>query len=75
MTLIKPIFDEIRPDRGRGETKHPLRAWLEEQEFIFVPVDDETEKNATFLGEEYKTREVGKGANLNDIRLIAYAKQ
>ncbi len=88
ITVIQPIFDEIQSDGDGDEDeertfedeekrgKYPVRMWLEEQEFISVPVDDKAESKAASLRKKYGTRERprSRGANLNDIRLIAYAK-
>lgn len=80
--LIKPIFVEIDPipsadnkltvDKKRE--KYPLRMWLQENDFVETPVNDNISPVSLELEKEYEINDVSKGAGQKDITLIAYAK-
>jgi len=78
--LIKPIYEQIDPvsesDRNKTDAqkreKYPLRMWLQQQGFAATPVDDETEQCSLELEQTYQTDNGSKGADQNDIKLIAY---
>jgi hypothetical protein len=80
--LIKPIFVEIDPispadnkltvDKKRE--KYPLRMWLQENDFVETPVNDDISPVSLELEKEYEINDVSKGAGQKDITLIAYAK-
>ena len=80
--LIKPIFDEIDPissseqrlPEDKKKKKYPLRVWMEENQFSATPVTDHVLVTSLNLEMEYETNNNPKGANQNDITLIAYAK-
>ncbi len=86
LILIKPIFDEIEPmsseDRktlknpsdGKLREKYSLRLWMESSGFTPIPISDDIDGKALELERKYQTDNYGKGANQNDIKLIAYAK-
>lgn len=82
IVLIKPIFDEIDPisssDQKLSEEakkgKYPLRIWMEDNHFTAAPVADSVRAASLSLEMEYETNDNPKGANQNDITLIAYAK-
>ncbi len=79
--LIKPIYDEIDPisDRNKSDNekrgKHPLRMWLKDNGFTETPVDNRVEKISLGLEQKYEIDNNSKGANEQDIKLIAYAKE
>lgn len=79
--VIKNIFDEIDPPSLSMKTeearkKHPLRAWLINNQINYVQVPRGVENTSLLLERKYQIQpDVGKGANQNDIILIAYAKE
>jgi len=80
--LIKPIFDEIDPissadrkmPKDKKKKKYPLRVWMEDHQFIGTPITDDVKAMSLNLEKEYETNNNPRGANQNDITLIAYAK-
>lgn len=80
--LIKPIFDEIDPissadrkmPRDKKIEKYPLRMWMEDNQFMATSVADDVKAMSLNLEKEYETNNNPKGANQNDITMIAYAK-
>jgi len=82
LVLIKPVFDEIDPissadknlSKKKKIEKYPLRAWMIENCFDAEPISDEINAVSLGLEKEYETNNNPKGANQNDITLIAYAK-
>ncbi len=77
--LIKPIFDEIEPilnkkSREQLENDHPVRLWLTEKLNIKeTPIDNGVNQRALELMNKYETDEGPRGANSEDIKLIAFA--
>ncbi len=82
IVLIKPIFDEIDPisspdqklPEDKKKEKYPLRVWMEDNQFASTPVVDSVKAVSLDFEKEYETNNNPKGANQNDITLIAYAK-
>ena len=82
LVLIKPVFDEIDPissadkklPKEKKIEKYPLRVWMIENHFDAEPITDEINAVSLELEKEYETNNDPKGANQNDITLIAYAK-
>lgn len=82
IVLIKPIFDEIDPilssdqslPKDKKKEKYPLRVWMEDNQFTATPIADDVKAISLNLEKEYETNNNPKGANQNDITLIAYAK-
>lgn len=80
--LIKPIFDEIDPisppdqrlPEGKKKEKYPLRVWLDDNLFTATPITDHVKAVSLGLEKEYETNNNPKGANQNDITLIALCK-
>ena len=80
--IIKPIFDEIDPispsHKKKSESElrelYPLRMWLiKDAQIEPTPIGDDVKDRALQLEAKYETKETGRGANKNDIKLIAYA--
>ena len=77
--FIKPIFDEIEPVFGRTkredlEKYHSVRLWLQEKlQIQATPINDDVEQLALDLMNKYETDTHPKGANSEDIKLIAFA--
>lgn len=82
LVLIKPVFDEIDPissadknlPKAKKREKYSLRVWMIENYFDAEPITDEINAVSLELEKEYETNNNPKGANQNDITLIAYAK-
>ena len=82
LVLIKPVFDEIDPissadkklPTDKKREKYPLRVWMTENYFDAEPITDEINAVSLDLEKEYETNNNPKGANQNDITLIAHAK-
>lgn len=82
LVLLKPIFDEIEPmtsdDRKRPlklkQERFALRLWLETNRFPVMEVSHDMNCESLRLEKEYQIRNFGKGANQNDVMLIACAK-
>jgi len=82
LVLIKPVFDEIDPVSSadnkmpptKKREKYPLRIWMIENHFEATEITDEINAVSLDLEKEYETNNNPKGANQNDITLIAYAK-
>jgi len=82
ITLIKPIYDEINPmsesDKNKTDAekteKYPLRMWLQKRDFTETPIDEKVERLSLELEKKYETDTNSRGADQNDIKLIAYAK-
>ena len=82
IVLIKPIYDQIDPisasdnklNQAKKAEKYPLRMWLEKNGFEATLIGDEVQKLSLILEKEYQTTNKSKGADLNDITLIAYAE-
>jgi hypothetical protein len=80
--LIKPIFDEIDPissadkklSKEKKHEKYPLKMWMADNGFVATPVSDSVNDASLNLEMEYETNNNPKGANQNDITLVAYAK-
>ncbi len=80
--LIKPVFDEIDPispsdqrlAKNERQDKYPLRVWMENNQFAATLITDATNSISLNLEKDYETNNNPKGANQNDITLIAYAK-
>ena len=80
--LIKPIFVEIDPipsaDNKLTDDKkrenYALRMWLQDNNFIDTPVNDDISSVSLELEKEYEISDISKGAGQNDMTLIAYAK-
>lgn len=80
--LIKQIYDEIDPisdnDKRKSQNekrkKYPLRMWLIENRLTETSIDSRVEKLSLELEEKYETDKDSRGANQQDIKLIAYAK-
>ncbi len=80
--LIKPVFDEIDPissadkklPMAKKREKYSLRVWMIDNHFDAEPITDEINAVSLELEKEYETNNDPKGANQNDIILIAYAK-
>lgn len=80
--LIKPIFAEIDPISSvdnkltidKKREKYPLRMWLQENNFVETPVNDDINSLSLELEREYEITDISKGAGQKDITLIAYAK-
>lgn len=80
--LIKPIYEQIDPmsqdDRNKSDAekrkKYPLRMWLIENYFEGVSIDNDVEEISLKMEREYEITDTSKGADHNDIKLIAYAK-
>jgi len=80
--LIKPIYDEIDPisdnDKRKSQDekrkKYPLQMWLIENRLTETSIDSRVEKLSLELEEKYETDKDSRGANQQDIKLIAYAK-
>ena len=76
--LIKPIFDQIDPPKGKMTPKdlserHPLRYWLlKGLEILPTPLEKEVKQKAIELESLYETREHSSGADGKDMLLIAY---
>ena len=82
MVIIKDIFDEIEPpssdekkDQELLKKNRPLRYWLENKSFSILSPSDEDKDKCLEFQIKYMTKKTGKGANPNDILLIAYAKK
>ena len=83
LAIPKTIFNEIEPYAETDSTlvphkkkkKYPLKHWLEKNEFKPQPESNKVDEMALTLEKEYQTKKIGKGANKNDIRLIAFAKE
>lgn len=82
--LIDPILNEIDPGYSADKKKlspeelsqkYPLRHWIEEAGIEPHTISDKIEKKALELSKEYQIVDKGKGANENDILLIAYVSQ
>lgn len=81
--ILKNIYDQIDPPNSKikelkdRKQKYPLRTWLEENKITPVPVSNEIQKLSLYLEKKYKIRAsyITKGADQNDITLIAYAKK
>ena len=79
--LIQPIYDEIDPISEQDKKlsyqkqvkKYPFRIWIEKN-FKAIPLTQQVEQTALKLRKRYKTEEGKRGANTNDIKLIAHAK-
>jgi hypothetical protein len=82
LVLIKPVFDEIDPissadkklPKNKKREKYPLRVWMIDNHFDAKPITDEINSISLELEKEYETNNNPKGANQNDITLIAHAK-
>ncbi len=82
LVLIKPVFDEIDPvssadnkmSLSKKREKYPLHLWMIENHFEATAIIDEINAVSLELEKEYETNSDPKGANQNDITLIAYAK-
>ena len=82
IVLIKPIYDEIDPMSSADKElslqdkkeKFPLRMWLDGKGFQATAIDNKVQENSLILEKKYQVKEESKGANRNDITLIAYAK-
>lgn len=82
LVLIKPVFDEIDPvssadtkmPLSKKREKYPLRVWMMENHFEATAITDEINAVSLELEKAYETNNDPKGANQNDITLIAYAK-
>ncbi len=81
--LIKEIFDEIEPITGNNrkihsteelEKKNALRTWLEDNKFDALVVEEPVHSIALSMEKKYQIKHNSKGASVNDILLIAYAK-
>ena len=81
--LIKPIFAEIDPISSQDKKKltpvqkrekHPIRMWLEDNQFVETPMNDNIDIISLELEKEYGISDVSNGAGQKDISLIAYAK-
>ncbi len=80
--IIKPIFDEIDPisssdrklPKNKKTNKYPLRVWMIDNQLESTSVSDEVQDVSLGLEIQYETNNNPKGANQNDIILIAYAK-
>ena len=83
MILIAPIYKEIDPVSSADKKKplserrekYPLKTWLEENNFSGISIDSDVKNLSLTLELKYEIKENTKGANQNDITLIAYAKQ
>lgn len=82
IVLIKPIFDEIDPMASSDlklsidekRKKYPLRTWITENKFSATAISDAVKSESLNLEMHYETNDNPKGANQNDITLIAFAK-
>jgi len=84
IVLIKPIYYEIEPVISADnklpvvekKRKYPLRMWLAENGFEseLVKIDDKINNASLLLEKEYEITTASKGANQNDVTLIAYAQ-
>ena len=82
IVLIKPIYDQIDPisaldnklEPKKKEERYPLRTWLEKNSFETTSIGGQVQNLSLDLEEKYQVKEKSKGANRNDITLIAYAK-
>lgn len=80
--IIKPIFDEIDPilssdrklPKKKKREKYPLGVWMIDNHLESTSISDEVQDVSLGLEKEYETNSNPKGANQNDIILIAYAK-
>ncbi len=81
--LVKPIFDEIDPISSADSKlsleekrkKYPLRRWLLDNLFAPTPIVGHVENKSLELESKYQINHETRGANQNDIRLIAYASE
>lgn len=79
--IIKNIFNEIDPLNKRLKEADPikkkaLRSWLENNQFSPVTVPKDVQNSSLLLERKYQTRlKLTKGADQNDITLIAYTKK
>lgn len=79
--VIKNIFNEIDPPSllmtaKRAKEKHPLRAWLINNQINSVQVPRGVEEASLLLEKKYQIRPgSGNGASQNDLILITYAKE
>ena len=82
LVLIEPVFDEIDPissadkklPKNKKREKYPLRVWMIDNHFDAKLITDEINAVSLDLEKEYETNNNPKGANQNDITLIAHAK-
>ena len=51
-----------------------MRLWVEDNGFTPIPIGNDIDGKALELERKYQTDNHGKGADQNDIKLIAYAK-
>ena len=80
--LIRPIFEEIDPISSsdnkltvdKKRVKYPLRMWLQDNDFVETPVNDDISPVSLELEKEYEISDISKGAGQKDITLIAYAQ-
>ncbi len=83
IVLIKPLFAEIDPispadnklTLDKKREKYPLHMWLQENDFVETPVNDDINSISLELEKEYEISDISKGAGQKDITLIAYAKK
>ena len=82
IVLIEPIYDQIDPilasdnklEQKEKAKKYPLRIWLKENGFEATLISEKVQNLSLILEEKYQTIEKSKGADRNDITLIAYAE-
>lgn len=82
LIFISPIWNEIDPIPSNHRNlppeekkqKHPLRTWLEENEFTPTDIGDDVQMESLTLEGKYQIGPDTKGAGQNDITLISYAK-
>ncbi len=81
LIIIKPIYDEIEPlNSNEAQESLPelakthVKAWLMHNNFQPVPINDSVELESIRLEAKYQISPNSRGANKNDITLIAYAK-
>ncbi len=82
IVIIKPVYDEIDPiavqhkklSQEEQRELYPLRVWLEETSFQVATPDDESSLLSLRMEREYEVINASKGADQNDITIIAYAR-
>lgn len=80
--IIKPVYDEIEPisssDSKIGiiqkREKYPVRMWLEENQFVETPINDDVNILSLDLEKMYEIHDTSKGAGQTDITLISFSK-
>ena len=80
--LIDPILKEIDPFSGNDgslsptikKERYPLRMYMLDNGYTSVALSDDVQAKAIILEHKYEVVQNSKGANKNDILLIAYAQ-